>query len=113
MESIRLTASVRSNVWFRKYKTKGTAMIEVVLSSEQLKSLASMIVEMLPQRSNATRRLGCEEAAKVLGVSLSSLRRAIQQGMPVLRPTPRKIVIDIDVAAKWMMESNKKADTED
>ncbi len=83
----------------------GNMSLEVVLSEAQMGELAEQIVDAVLRglrANNSGRRLTVEDAAKELGVSRSTLQRAIKEGMPVLRPTPRKVIVDLDLAVEWM-----------
>lgn len=84
--------------------------LEVILTPTQVSELAERIVDSVLQglKINGSRRLSIDDAARELGVSRSTLQRAIKDGMPVLRPTPRKVIVDLDLATQWMNKAKSE-----
>jgi AraC-like DNA-binding protein len=92
------------------YKRGGMMSLEVILTPTQVSELAERIVDSVLQglKINGSRRLSIDDAARELGVSRSTLQRAIKDGMPVLRPTPRKVIVDLDLATQWMNKAKSE-----
>ncbi len=78
---------------------------EVKLPDHQLEQLAQLIADRLVNRKLSiyqVKPVGRFDASVALGVSLSTLDRLIDEGLPVIRPSKRRVVIDLEEARRWL-----------